>query len=83
MNRTDALNAVKKAAQIVLDADPATLDDATSFADDLDADSLDLVELVMSIEDALSIEIGDRDLGDVRTVGDAVELVCSVAQVTA
>ena len=53
--------------------------ETASFADDLDADSLDLVELVMALEDALNIEIGDRDLSDIKTVSDAVDLLLSVS----
>ncbi len=83
MNREDVLTALVDATQVVLGADPDTVTESTKFADDLDADSLDLVELVMQVEDALGVEIGDQELGDVRTVGDAVELICQVAAVRA
>jgi acyl carrier protein len=54
------------AAQVVPDA---------SFADDLGADSLDLVELVEAIEAEFEIRIGDDELAEIRTVGEAYEVV--------
>lgn len=83
MNRADALAALAAATQVVLGADPSTITEATSFAADLDADSLDLVELVMQVEDALGVEIGDQDLDEIKTVGDAADLICQVAAVNA
>ena len=44
-----------------------------SFIDDLNADSLDIVELVMELEDAFGIEIPDEDAEKLRTVGNAIE----------
>ena len=79
MNRTDALTALRNAAVTVLSVEPDQVVETASFADDLDADSLDLVELVMALEDALNIEIGDRDLSDIKTVSDAVDLLLSVS----
>lgn len=79
MNRDEALAAIAEASKVVLGADPTTITESTSFADDLEADSLDLVEMIMQVEDTLEIEIGDRDLGDISTAGDAVDLVCLVA----
>jgi acyl carrier protein len=43
-----------------------------SFADDLNADSLDLVELIMSLEEEFGIEISDEDAENIKTVGDAL-----------
>lgn len=45
----------------------------TSFRDDLNADSLDLVELVMALEDEFGLEIEDEDIENVKTVGDAIK----------
>ncbi|MGH9091688.1 MAG: acyl carrier protein [Acidimicrobiales bacterium] len=45
------------------------------FADDLDADSLDLVELVMALEEAFDITVEETELEDIETVGQAFELV--------
>jgi len=46
-----------------------------SFADDLKADSLDLVELIMAFEDEYGVEIPDEDAQKIRTVGNALEYV--------
>ena len=46
-----------------------------SFADDLDADSLDLVELVMALEEEFGVEVPEEDLEGVETVGQAYDLV--------
>ena len=79
MNRTEALDAIRDAATTILSVEPAQVTETATFADDLDADSLDLVELVMALEDALHVEIGDRDLSDIKTVADAVDLLLSVS----
>lgn len=47
----------------------------TSFRDDLNADSLDLVEMVMTLEDEFGIEIEDEDVENIKTVNDAVEYI--------
>ena len=44
-----------------------------SFLDDLGADSLDIVELVMSMEEEFDVEIPDEDVEKLRTIGDAIE----------
>jgi len=48
-----------------------------SFADDLDADSLDLVELVMALEEAFDIQVDETELEGIATVGEAFDLVSS------
>ena len=50
-----------------------------SFADDLDADSLDLVELIMEMEDRFGVKISDEQAEKIRTVGEAVNYVSSNA----
>ena len=47
----------------------------SSFVDDLGADSLDIVELVMALEDEFQIEIPDKDAEAIKTVGDAVTYI--------
>lgn len=49
----------------------------TSFTDDLNADSLDLVELVMALEDEYDIEIDDDSIESINTLGDAVNYIKS------
>ena len=59
------------AEQLSTEADGITLE--TSFKDDLGADSLDLFELVLALEDEYSVEIPSEDLEKLATVGDVVE----------
>jgi acyl carrier protein len=54
-----------------------------SFTDDLEADSLDLVELIMSIEEEFKVEIPDEDADKIATVGDAMAYLRQRAEATA
>ena len=63
--------------QLSVDADEVTLE--ASFVDDLGADSLDVVELIMGLETEFDIEIPDEDAEKISTVGDAVENIKSHA----
>jgi acyl carrier protein len=58
-----------------VDADKVTLE--ASFADDLDADSLDLVELVMALEEEFDVTVEEEELEGISTVGQAYELITS------
>ena len=58
-----------------LGVNPEELTPEVSLTDDLAADSLDLVELAMSLEEELSLEIPDEELEGIRTVGDAVDFI--------
>ncbi|MFS8573439.1 MAG: acyl carrier protein [Clostridia bacterium] len=49
--------------------------DDASFVDDLGADSLDVVELVMAFEEAFDVEIPDEDAEKIQTVGDAIQYI--------
>jgi acyl carrier protein len=73
----DNFETFKKCAVEVLqvDADKITLD--AKFGEDLDADSLDLVELVMALEEAFDVEVPEEELEGITTVGQAYELVTS------
>ena len=51
----------------------------SSFIEDLGADSLDIVELVMAMEEEFEVEIPDEEAENIKTVGDAVDLVVSRA----
>ena len=53
---------------------------AASFQEDLDADSLDLVELIMELEDQFGIKISDEEAEKIITVGDAVEFISARTQ---
>ena len=56
-----------------LDADSDNISDGDSFMDDLGADSLDTVELIMAFEEEFDIEIPDEDAENIRTVGDVLK----------
>lgn len=60
-----------------LSADVAEIAEDTKFKEDLGADSLDLFELVMALEDEYSIEIPQEDLENLKTVGSVVEYLKS------
>lgn len=55
-----------------LDADVKNISNDDSFMDDLGADSLDTVELIMAFEEEFDIEIPDEDAENIRTVGDVI-----------
>ncbi len=61
--------------QLSVDEDEVTME--SSFVDDLGADSLDVVELIMGLETAFDIEIPDEEAEKISTVGDAVEYIKS------
>jgi acyl carrier protein len=71
----DILNRVKKVTVEELGVKEEEVLEAASFTDDLGADSLDVVELVMAFEDEFDIEIPDDEVGEIRTVGDAVNYI--------
>jgi len=58
-----------------LGVDESQVVPSASFEEDLNADSLDLVELIMSLEEEFNIEISEEDAEKIRTVGDANEYV--------
>jgi acyl carrier protein len=58
-----------------LGVDEAQVVPSASFADDLQADSLDLVELIMSIEEEFGVEIPDEEAEKIATVGDALNFL--------
>lgn len=83
MDRSEAFDAVRKLTIEVCAADPAAVTEAARFADDLDADSLDLMELVMAIEEHFGIEVPEDEIEGVATVADAVDLVLAKAGASA
>ena len=64
------LEKIKEIAADSLGADVNTLTAATSFKEDLGADSLDLFEMVMALEEEFDVEIPTEDLEGIKTVGD-------------
>ena len=75
MDRNEALEKFNENAVEVLAVDLSKLTPEASFGDDLGADSLDLVELVMALEETFDIEVDEDELKDIRTVGQAFELI--------
>ena len=72
---SDTLERVRKIVIEHLDADPEKVTDKAAFIDDLGADSLDNVELVMAFEEEFDIEIPDDAAEHIQTVGDAVKFI--------
>jgi len=76
---------VEKVKQIVseqLGVDEGEVTASASFVDDLGADSLDQVELVMALEEAFDLEISDEDAEKIRTVQDAIDYIDKHAKVS-
>ena len=57
------------------DVEESTLETSTRLDEDLGADSLDVVDLLMSLEDEFDVEIQDEDIEKIRTVGDLVAYI--------
>jgi acyl carrier protein len=74
MERAEAFQVVKEAAVEVLGVEADVVTEDARFKEDLDADSLDLVELVMALEERFDISVPEEDLDGVTTIGAALEL---------
>lgn len=79
MEREEVIEKVRVviAEQLNVEEDDVTEDAA--FVDDLGADSLDIVELVMALEDKFAVSIPDEEAENIRTVGDAVNFIIANA----
>jgi len=75
MERPAAFEVLKEAAVEVLAVDPSAVTEEARFKEDLDADSLDLVEFVMALEERFDISVPEEDLEGIETVGQALTLV--------
>ena len=75
INREEALERVRSILVEQLGVDEEQVTDDASFQGDLDADSLDLVELIMELEDQFGLKISDEDAQKIATVGEAVDYV--------
>jgi acyl carrier protein len=72
---SDILTRVKKVTVEELGVKEEEVVESASFTEDLGADSLDVVEFVMALEDEFGIEIPDEEVGEIKTVGNAVEYI--------
>ncbi len=77
INREEALERVRAILVEQLGVDEEQVTEDASFQGDLDADSLDLVELIMELEDQFGVKISDEDAQKIGTVGQAVDYVTS------
>lgn len=75
MNRNEIIDAVYDACEEILRVERADLTPETRFAEDLEADSLALVEVVMELEERFDLRIPEDDLEGVTTIGAAADLV--------
>jgi len=76
-SREEVYERVKEVLTEQLGVDEGEITEEASFQEDLDADSLDLVELIMELENQFGIKISDEDAQKIQTVGQAVDYVSS------
>jgi acyl carrier protein len=77
MDKQEIEGRVRKVLAEQLAVDESQVTTEARFAEDLNADSLDLTEAVLALEDEMGIEIPEEEMEGVKTVGQAVELVAS------
>ncbi len=79
MTRDEVLELIRAHLSTELEVDASTIGEGTRFKEDLEADSLDLVELIMELEDRYGVRIPDDEAARILTVGQAAEFVAARA----
>jgi acyl carrier protein len=79
MTREEVLERIREHLAAELSVEPGRIDEDTRFREDLEADSLDLVELVVELEDSYGIRIPDEQAAQIVTVGQAADFVAAHA----
>ena len=79
MTRDEVLERIREHLATELEVDPERIDEDTRFKEDLEADSLDLVELLVELEDRYGIRIPDEQAAKILTVGQAADFVAAHA----
>jgi acyl carrier protein len=82
LTKTEVFELIRGRLAELIEREPSTIELTTRLEEDLEADSLDLVELAMSLEEELSLEIPDEELEGIRTVGDAVDFIAARVSAT-
>jgi len=75
LNKDDILTKLRPVIAEQLGVDEGEVREDASFTEDLNADSLDLVELIMSLEEQFDLQISDEDAEKITTVGEAVDYI--------
>jgi acyl carrier protein len=75
MSKEEIMGKLKPVIAEQLGVDESEVTDTASFTEDLNADSLDLVELIMSLEEQFGLQISDEDAEKLTTVGEAVDYI--------
>jgi len=75
MSKEEIMGKLKPVIAEQLGVDESEVTESASFTEDLNADSLDLVELIMSLEEQFGLQISDEDAEKLTTVGEAVDYI--------
>ena len=82
LGRADVMEKVREHLATELEVEPQEISEATRFKEDLEADSLDLYELVMELEDTYGVKMSEQEAEGIVTVGQAVDFVAARAEDT-
>lgn len=75
MERAEVMQVLRDKAVEMLEVDADAVQEEKSFVDDLDVDSLSLVEYTMELEDAFGIELAEQELSGITTIGGFVDII--------